>query len=271
MSAVKNGQGERLIVKIKFIQDRFGAVLRRVGNPAVDFGLAPTRAICAYRHLRRERAFLDLPIDGRAGQAGAVEDGFKPDDAVWLGHSLGSIGCALMTPPANNLGRAVPYEKSVFGASKCSVKILANGGLVTGLFSRNTSNNRETLYAVTLRRTNHRAARSGRHRKLEMGAIAGIRMKSPVHPGGFVKSEIIQPLGLSVTAAAQVLGVTRVTLSTLLNEHSQLSSEMALRIEKAFGVSMDTLMRMQNSYDIAQARMREGEIKVARFNGLGKS
>ena len=100
-----------------------------------------------------------------------------------------------------------------------------------------------------------------------MSAIAGIRMKNPAHPGGFVKSEIIEPLGLSVTAAAAVLGVTRATLSTLLNEHSQLSSEMALRIEKAFGVSMDTLMRMQNSFDIAQARKREGEIKVERFSG----
>ena len=101
-----------------------------------------------------------------------------------------------------------------------------------------------------------------------MSAIVGIRMKNPAHPGGFVKFEIIEPLGLSVTAAAQALGVTRATLSTLLNEHSQLSSEMALRIEKAFGVSMDTLMRMQNSYDIAQARKREGEIKVALFKGL---
>jgi addiction module HigA family antidote len=101
-----------------------------------------------------------------------------------------------------------------------------------------------------------------------MNAITGIRMKNPAHPGGFVKSEIIEPLGLSVTAAAQVLGVARATLSTLLNEHSRLSSEMALRIEKAFGVSMDTLMRMQNSYDIAQARKREGEIKVAPFKEL---
>lgn len=98
-----------------------------------------------------------------------------------------------------------------------------------------------------------------------MSARAGIRMKNPAHPGGFVKSEIIEPLGLTVTAAAQALGVTRATLSTLLNEHSQLSPEMALRIEKAFGVSMDTLMRMQNSYDIAQARKREGEIKVVPF------
>jgi addiction module HigA family antidote len=99
-------------------------------------------------------------------------------------------------------------------------------------------------------------------------ANAVIRMNNPAHPGGFVRSEIIEPLGLSVTAAAAALGVTRATLSTLLNEHSQLSSEMALRIEKAFGVSMDTLMRMQNSYDIAQARKREGEIKVMPYKGL---
>jgi addiction module HigA family antidote len=98
-----------------------------------------------------------------------------------------------------------------------------------------------------------------------MSAIAGIRMKNPAHPGGFVKSEIIEPLGLSVTAAAQALGVTRATLSTLLNEHSQLSPDMALRVEKAFGVSMDTLMRMQNSYDISQARKRASEINVAPY------
>ena len=101
-----------------------------------------------------------------------------------------------------------------------------------------------------------------------MGTTADIRMKNPAHPGSFLKSEVIEPLSLTVTAAAKVLGVTRATLSTLLNEHSQLSSDMALRIEKAFGVSMDTLMRMQNSYDIAQARKREGEIKVAPFRGL---
>ena len=81
---------------------------------------------------------------------------------------------------------------------------------------------------------------------------------NPAHPGGFVKSEIIEALDLSVTDAAEVLGVTRAALSALLNERSHLSPEMALRIEKAFGVSMDTLMRMQNSYDIAQTRKRAG-------------
>ncbi len=91
------------------------------------------------------------------------------------------------------------------------------------------------------------------------------RLKNPPHPGGFVRSEIIDPLSLSVTGAAEALGVTRPALSAFLNERSSLSPEMAIRIENAFGVSMDTLMRMQNSYDISQARKREGEIKVARF------
>lgn len=100
-----------------------------------------------------------------------------------------------------------------------------------------------------------------------MTVTQGIRMKNPAHPGGFVKSEIIEPLELSVTGAARALGVTRPALSALLNERAHLSPEMALRIEKAFGVSMDTLMRMQNSFDIAQTRKREGEIKVAPFEG----
>lgn len=95
---------------------------------------------------------------------------------------------------------------------------------------------------------------------------AWIRMNNPAHPGGFVKSEIVEALELSVTRAAEVLGVTRAALSALLNERSHLSPEMALRIEKAFGVSMDTLMRMQNSYDIARTRKRAGEINVTRFS-----
>ena len=101
-----------------------------------------------------------------------------------------------------------------------------------------------------------------------MNATTGFRLKNPAHPGSFIKHEIIEPLELTVTAAAKALGVTRAALSTLLNERAHLSSDMALRVEKAFGVSMDTLMRMQNSYDIAQARKREGEIKVSRFKGL---
>jgi antitoxin HigA-1 len=98
-----------------------------------------------------------------------------------------------------------------------------------------------------------------------MTETTNFRMKNPPHPGSFVRAEIVEAAELSVTAAAEILGVTRPALSSFLNERSALSPEMALRIEKAFGVSMDTLMRMQSSYDIAQARKREGEIKVAPY------
>jgi len=77
--------------------------------------------------------------------------------------------------------------------------------------------------------------------------------------------EVIEPLGLSVTHAAAVLGVTRPTLSALLNARAALSPKMALRIEKAFGPKMDTLLRMQTSYEIAEARDREASIKVKRY------
>lgn len=93
-----------------------------------------------------------------------------------------------------------------------------------------------------------------------------MRMLNPPHPGDFIKTEVIEPLRLSVTAAAAVLGVSRPTLSSLLNGKADLSGDMALRIEKAFGVKMDTLMRMQNSYDIARTRRRENSIKVRRYN-----
>jgi antitoxin HigA-1 len=95
----------------------------------------------------------------------------------------------------------------------------------------------------------------------------GMIMKRPAHPGAFLKGEIIEGLGLSVTVAAQALGVTRPALSALINERASLSPEMALRAEKAFGVSMETLMRMQNNYDIATIRNRESEIHVERYAG----
>ena len=91
-------------------------------------------------------------------------------------------------------------------------------------------------------------------------------MKNPPHPGEFIRSEIISPAGLSVTAAALALQISRPTLSSLLNGKADLSGDMALRIEKAFGVKMDTLMRMQSSYDIVRTRKREKLIKVRRFN-----
>jgi len=102
-------------------------------------------------------------------------------------------------------------------------------------------------------------------------AETGFRLNNPPHPGDFVKTEIIAGNELSVTAAATILGVTRPALSAFLNCRTSLSPEMALRLEKAFGISMDTLMRMQNSYDIAQTRKREDEIKVEAWSPVARN
>jgi antitoxin HigA-1 len=90
-------------------------------------------------------------------------------------------------------------------------------------------------------------------------------IKMPPHPGDFIRTEIIAPSGLSVTAAAAALQVSRPALSSLLNRKADLSGAMALRIEKAFGVKMDTLMRMQSAYDIAQTRKQDKDIHVRRI------
>ena len=91
------------------------------------------------------------------------------------------------------------------------------------------------------------------------------RMARPAHPGQFIRMEVIEPLDLSVTEAAKVLGVSRPALSALLNGRAALSPDMALRIEKAFGPKMDTLLRMQTAYEIAEARGSEAKIKVKRY------
>ena len=91
-----------------------------------------------------------------------------------------------------------------------------------------------------------------------------VRM-TPSHPGEFIRVEVIEELGLSVTKAAEVLGVRRATLSDLLNENADLSPEMALRIEKAFGVNMDLLLRMQAWHDTSRMRARADEIAVQRY------
>jgi addiction module HigA family antidote len=91
-------------------------------------------------------------------------------------------------------------------------------------------------------------------------------LKNPPPPGDFIRTELIKPAALSVTAAA-ALQVSRPALSSLLNGRADVSGDMALRIEKAFGVKMDTLMRMQASYDIARTRKREKEIRVRRIPG----
>lgn len=90
-----------------------------------------------------------------------------------------------------------------------------------------------------------------------------IGLKTP-HPGGFIKRSIL-PDDMSVTDVAKILGVGRPALSNLLNEKASLSPEMALRVEKAFGVKMDTLLRMQARFDADTMRQREGDILVDRF------
>lgn len=87
----------------------------------------------------------------------------------------------------------------------------------------------------------------------------------PSHPGAFIKSEVLDELGLSVTKAAEVLGVRRATLSDLLNEKAALSPEMALRLEKAFHLNMDMLLKMQAWYDATEMRKQEGKIKIAPY------
>lgn len=88
---------------------------------------------------------------------------------------------------------------------------------------------------------------------------------APSHPGDFVRIEVIEELGLSITKAAEILSVRRATLSALLNGRAGMSAEMALRIEKAFGVSMDMLLRMQAWHDASRMRSREREITVERY------
>ena len=97
-------------------------------------------------------------------------------------------------------------------------------------------------------------------------AATGIKVNmTPSHPGDFIRTEVIEELGLNVTRAAEILGVRRATLSALLNGRASLSPEMALRIEKAFAVSMDMLLRMQAWYDAARMRSRAAEIHFARY------
>jgi antitoxin HigA-1 len=89
---------------------------------------------------------------------------------------------------------------------------------------------------------------------------------TPSSPGEFIREEILSELGLSVARAADILGVRRATLSDLVNGKASLSPEMALRIEKAFGVRMDTLLRMQAWHDSVAMRERADEIAVERYD-----
>lgn len=89
-------------------------------------------------------------------------------------------------------------------------------------------------------------------------------MKNPAHPGRIVRSACLEPLGLSVTAGAKILGVTRQTLTKIVNGKSGISAEMAIRLAKAFGSTAEIWVRMQASYDLAQARKNESKINVQR-------
>lgn len=90
-------------------------------------------------------------------------------------------------------------------------------------------------------------------------------MLTPPHPESFIRTEVLEPLGLSVSAAARALKVSRPTLPTLLNGKGELSGGIALRLEKAFGVDVETLMLMQSSYNIARTRPLAGRIRVPRY------
>jgi addiction module HigA family antidote len=92
-----------------------------------------------------------------------------------------------------------------------------------------------------------------------------MKMHNPAHPGEVIRETCLEPLGLSVTAAAKGLGVTRKALSELLNGHSGVSADMAIRLEKAFGSTAETWLRMQIQYDLWHAEQRADKIKVTKF------
>lgn len=87
-------------------------------------------------------------------------------------------------------------------------------------------------------------------------------MKNPPHPGLSVRLNCLEPFDLSVTEGAKALGVSRTTLSRLINGQAGVSPDMAIRLSKAFGATPDIWIRMQAAYDLAQARLHENEIKV---------
>ncbi len=109
------------------------------------------------------------------------------------------------------------------------------------------------------------------YRPFELGGLPliaanGINVNmTPSHPGDFIRTEIIEELDLTVTKAAEILGVRRATLSALLNGNAGLSAKMALRIENAFDLNMDMLLQMQAWYDTSQMRARASEITVQRY------
>jgi len=95
-----------------------------------------------------------------------------------------------------------------------------------------------------------------------------MRMKNPPHPGLSVRHDCLEPLDLSIAEGAKVLGVTRQAMNNLVSGKAGISAEMAIRLEKAFGGSAETWLRMQAAYDLAQAEKRAGKIKVRRLTHI---
>lgn len=95
-----------------------------------------------------------------------------------------------------------------------------------------------------------------------------IKVALTVHPGDWLRTEMIEPHGLTVSAAAERLGVTRHALSNLVNGKAGVSPDMAIRFEKLFGLSADTLVRMQANYDLRTARKRAGGIRIDRLEAV---
>ncbi len=90
-------------------------------------------------------------------------------------------------------------------------------------------------------------------------------IKNPVHPGQVVRHDCLEPLGLSVTEGAKVLGVSRQALNNIVNGRAGISPEMGIRLSKAFGSTAETWLQMQVAYDLAQARKRQSKIHVERY------
>ena len=103
-------------------------------------------------------------------------------------------------------------------------------------------------------------------------SASGIKVNmTPSHPGAFIRSEVLEALGLSVTKAARILGIRRATLSAVLNGNAAVTARMALRIEKAFAVNMELLLRMQAWHDACRMRAHADEIIVQRYKPIRKA
>jgi len=90
-------------------------------------------------------------------------------------------------------------------------------------------------------------------------------IKNPIHPGRIVRHDCLEPLALTITAAAKALGVSRQTLNNVVNEKTGISAEMAIRLSKAFGSTAETWLALQTVFDLAQARKSASQIRVKRY------